>query len=82
MAVAATERSGEDGGIEALDSRDVRALTQYLTVLDDVGRAAGGASLGNVGDAFENGFEGSALAGDGDANRLRLSHCRTHGVAR
>ena len=39
MSIAATGQSSDDGSIDALDAVDVRALTQYLTVLDDVGRA-------------------------------------------
>jgi len=41
---AALERAATDESID-LDDRDVRALTEYLTVLEDVGRARGGEDL-------------------------------------
>ena len=39
MAIVETGQSGDGRSVADLDAIDVRALTQYLTVLDDVGRA-------------------------------------------
>ena len=76
MAIAATERSGEGGSVETLDSRDVRALTQYLTVLDDVGRARDAEDLYLVVSESGNEYLVDARAGTCECPDHRYRECR------
>jgi hypothetical protein len=78
MAIAEASRSGEGGGIETLDNRDVRALTQYLTVLDDVGRARDAEDLYVVVSESGNEYLVDARAGTCECpdHRYRERQCK------
>lgn len=71
-----------EGTGSALDERDVRALTEYLTVLDDVGRARNADDLylvvsGTAGDEYLVDFrEGRCECPDYQFRGARCKHIR------
>jgi hypothetical protein len=78
MAIAATGQSGDEGSLEDLDAVDVRALTQYLTVLDDVGRARDAEDLYVVVSESGNEYLVDARAGTCECpdHRYRERRCK------